>query len=468
MKKIKILTIVLAIILLSMIGFFGIYTHVQNRMENQVKDYSYAMDIKGARSIVLTVGEDIETIIKDAEGNEVEDADSLTDEELTEKGYIKEEQPVNKEEDKNSDNYKKTKEIIENRLNQLGVDNYIIKLNEESGEIILETTENDQINDVLNVITTTGKIEITDSNTNEVLFNNDDITSATVTSNQEEEGTTIYLQLELTEEGSKKLEEIQNEENTNIETDNTTDNTTQNNTTQETEENEETNQNSTEKTGKVSFDGQDVNEVSFSEQTNTKRLRIPIGNQTTNTTTLNNNANEASYIAFMVNTKKIPLHYELVGNQYILSEITENQMQIAGYIALGIIAIGIIILIVKYKLSGLLAAISYVGFIASFILTIKYTNVILSIEGLLAIAMILILNYVLVTYLLKKSYKMETYKEFFIKISPIIILSIVFCFTNWAPISSFAMVSFWGILLIAIYNAIITSNLIKIKEGKEK
>ena len=362
----------------------------------------------------------------------------------------------------------KTKEIIENRLNQLGVDNYIIKLNEESGEIILETTENDQINDVLNVITTTGKIEITDSNTNEVLFNNDDITSATVTSNQEEEGTTIYLQLELTEEGSKKLEEIQNEENTNIETDNTTDNTTQNNTTQETEENEETNQNSTEKTGKVSFDGQDVNEVSFSEQTNTKRLRIPIGNQTTNTTTLNNNANEASYIAFMVNTKKIPLHYELVGNQYILSEITENQMQIAGYIALGIIAIGIIILIVKYKLSGLLAAISYVGFIASFILTIKYTNVILSIEGLLAIAMILILNYVLVTYLLKKSYKMETYKEFFIKISPIIILSIVFCFTNWAPISSFAMVSFWGILLIAIYNAIITSNLIKIKEGKEK
>ena len=129
--------------------------------------------------------------------------------------------------------------------------------------------------------------------------------------------------------------------------------------------------------------------------------------------------------------------------------------------------IGMIILIIKYKLSGLLTAISYIGFIAAFMLTIRYTNVILSLEGILSIAMILLLNYYLVMKLLKKSYRMDTYKEFFIKILPIIILTIVFCFVNWAPISSFAMVAFWGILLMAIYNIIITSNLIKIKEGKE-
>ena len=160
--------------------------------------------------------------------------------------------------------------------------------------------------------------------------------------------------------------------------------------------------------------------------------------------------------------------YEVTGNQYILSDITNNELQIAMYIALGIIALGIVILIFKYKLSGLLAAISYIGFIAGFGLVIRYTNVILSIEGFLAIGIVLILSYLLIINLLKKSYKMETYKEFLIKILPIIVLSIVFCFVNWVPMSSFGMILFWGIILLAIYNMLITSNLIKIKEGKDK
>ena len=51
MRKIKILTITLIIVLITMVAFFGVYTHVQNRMENQVKDYSYAMDIDGSRKM---------------------------------------------------------------------------------------------------------------------------------------------------------------------------------------------------------------------------------------------------------------------------------------------------------------------------------------------------------------------------------------------------------------------------------
>ena len=38
MKKVKIITITLAIILITMIAFFGIYVPVQNRMENKVRD----------------------------------------------------------------------------------------------------------------------------------------------------------------------------------------------------------------------------------------------------------------------------------------------------------------------------------------------------------------------------------------------------------------------------------------------
>ena len=55
MKKIKIITIILTIIAITMIAFFGVYTQVQNRMENQLKENLYAMDLKGSRNIRLKV-----------------------------------------------------------------------------------------------------------------------------------------------------------------------------------------------------------------------------------------------------------------------------------------------------------------------------------------------------------------------------------------------------------------------------
>ena len=61
---------------------------------------------------------------------------------------------------------------------------------------------------------------------------------------------------------------------------------------------------------------------------------------------------------------------------------------------------------------------------------------------------------------------LNTYKEFFIKLIPIIIISIVFCFASWTNLSSFGMIMFWGLVLIAIYNVLITKTLLKLKESK--
>ena len=57
----------------------------------------------------------------------------------------------------------------------------------------------------------------------------------------------------------------------------------------------------------------------------------------------------------------------------------------------------------------------------------------------------------------------ETYKKFFSRIIPVCILAIVFCFIKWTPINSFGMITFWGIVIIAIYNATITNLLFRIK-----
>lgn len=90
-------------------------------------------------------------------------------------------------------------------------------------------------------------------------------------------------------------------------------------------------------------------------------------------------------------------------------------------------------------------------------------------EGLFGLVVAGILNYILVSKLLAKDKeRKEIYKDFFIKIIPIIIMVITFCFISWTPISSFGMVMFWGIVLIALYNIAVTNSLLKIETRKEK
>ena len=215
MKKVKIITIILAIVLITMVAFWGIYVPVQNRMENKVKDYAYAMDLKGDRTVKLSISTETTTVIKDADGKEVEDADDLTDEQLTEKGYKKEEIANNSDEVKTVENYMKTKNVIEKRLKKVGVDNYTIKVDDKTGDIIIELPENDNTDTVISNLTTVGKFEIVDTETKEVLMNNQDIKKATVmygsdTTQTGGYATTVCLDIEFTKEGTKKLEDISN------------------------------------------------------------------------------------------------------------------------------------------------------------------------------------------------------------------------------------------------------------------
>ena len=145
MKKVKILTITLAIILITAIAFGGIYVQKQNRMENIIKDYEYAMDLKGTRTIRLQPKKE------EGEAEEV-----------------------------NAEDCKKTKEIIEKRFEKTKLNNYTIKVNEQTGEIVVEIPENETTNSIVGQIATTGKFEIQDSETGEVLMNNSDIKLANV------------------------------------------------------------------------------------------------------------------------------------------------------------------------------------------------------------------------------------------------------------------------------------------------
>ena len=47
-----------------------------------------------------------------------------------------------------------------------------------------------------------------------------------------------------------------------------------------------------------------------------------------------------------------------------------------------------------------------------------------------------------------------------IKLLPAFIISIVFTLTKWTYLSSFGMIMFWGIILIVVYNILVTRNIV--------
>ncbi len=479
MKKVKTLTIVLIIVLLTAIAVLGIYIPKQNRMENIVKDYTYSMDLKGGRVIALKADASNKTIIKDKDGKEIADAESLSEEELNEKGYVKEEVPYNSSEVLNENNYKKSKEIIEKRLQNLGLQNYEIRLNEQNGDIMVKIPEDSATDEIVSNLGTTGKFEIVDSQTNEVLMDNGDIEKANVMygSNPDSAGTMVYLNIEFDKEGTKKLEEIsgkyKNEEDTSNTTneENTTDNTNTENNTEEIK-----------KEIAMKIDDETIMTTDFDEPLKTGKLQLSVGNNATDEKTLNGYIAQATSMSTVLDSGNMPIKYIIEENKYILSDITKDNINTVFYVIAGIVTIALIVLIVRYKTQGLLGAISYIGLASLLSIILRYTNVVISIEGIIGIILVLILNYIFVNKLLAKINRKElnkervnqnlkqTYKEFFMLIIPICIATITFCFINYEPISSFGMVMFWGIVLIAIYNILITNLLIKckIKEANKK
>ena len=447
MKTIKIITIILLIVLISMIGFFGIYKQNKNQMSNIVKDYTYAMDINGARTLKLTLNSE--------NGDDV----------------------------KTAENYETAKTIIEKRLKKLDVQEYKIGVNEETGEITVQIPENTQTDEIVSNLTTVGKFEIIDSETNDVLLDNSSIKSSKVLYNTTQSGTSVYLEISFDKNGKNKLEEISKTyvksennttENTTSEDTNSTDekenNTEEANTTSE-------NSTSTEKKITMKIDDDEIMSTSFDEAITTGKIQLSVGQASTDSSTVQGYVKQAQNVATVLDSGKLPVKYDVEKNQYVLSNISKQDL-IYVAIAMAVVAIiGIIVLIVKYKTNGLLAGISYIGLSALYLIAIRYTNVTISIDSIFAIGIILILNYIFTNMLLSNIRKMndskvenavgksvsETYKKFFMRIIPICVVVITFCFANWIPMNSFGMTAFWGIAIIAIYNAIIKNGLLRIK-----
>ncbi len=494
-KKLKIITGILAILVICLVSFVGVYKQNMNQMQNQVKGYHLTKDLKGYRELVFEVSDATEVL--DSEGNIVGNTDNYSDETIASYSYQKTENKINGEENLNLENYQKAKKIIETRLKSLGVEDYNIGLDTQNGTIYLQIPEDNTTDHTVSNILQVGNFEIRDSeDSSKVYITNDEIKNVAALYNTTTTGTTVYLEIEFNETGRNILKEISGGEYATQEESsetNTTDNSTQTENTVETEnavEAEATTENQTEESSStegeenstsetteedtqkeitLAIDDNDMITTSFDTAIEDGIIDLSMGQETTDAESITDTLQSTSTIALLVNSGKMPLTYKISQNSYINTDISQDMVQKVIYVIAILVIIAVLFLIVKYRLRGLIAGLAYIGFIALDLLLIRYTNVSISLESLVAAIIILMINYIITMQLLKinekdseqrKTEQAEQFKSMILRLVPIFIISIIFAFVSWTKIYTFGMFMFWGVLLSVIYNYIVTKNML--------
>lgn len=431
----KILTVII-IILLSLISFVGIYVQDKNAMKNIVPEYELGMDLYGSRNIVIKVDNSTETKTYDAEGNLVTDTENT--ENTTEV-----EEPVNAPEVLTSENYQNVKDILMQRLEYMNVSNYFIRLDEATGDINIEIPENSVTDYIAQYTITKGEFAIIDSETAEVLVTNQDLKETTVQYGATTSGTTVYLNIQFNDEGTEKLKNISN---TYIKS-------------------EDAEGNDTTKKVKLTLDGESIIETYFEEEIPNGLIQLSIGTST-DTAQLQTYLQQASNIAIFLNTEAMPITYTMEVNRFVYSDITKDTIETIVTILVIVAALMAIYMVIRFRKNGIMGVITNIGFVAILLLALRLGNVILTLNGIFAIIVAAVIEY-LITMMILKEYNKNVDEEIInmnlkallkkitISIIPLVIMAITFALMTWEEIFSIGMVLFWAILIIVIYNLII-------------
>ena len=479
-KKLNIVLVVLVIILISIISFVGVYRVEKNQMVNVIPSYKLGTSISGYRKVTLEVqeaSEDTNTETVTPEGE-----NTISENELLENG-TEEENTDETSNVNNAENYKKSAEIFKNRLKSLKVEDYNVNLDESTGKIEISLPENEQTDIILSDLASVGKFEITDTNTGEVLLTNSDVKNVSVETYSQYGYTVPYMNINFKLSGASKLKDISVEYNENavIET-NTTENEIVNDITEEYPENAPSNNtdesseesNTVAKTIDIKVDDTTMLSTGFSEVIDNGSLQLTM-QAATDEDALKESLYGSYNVAAIIENDPLPVEYEITENIYVQAPIQLSNIYAIVYVLIAIAVVLSIILIVKFKMRGLLMTILSVGYIAILLLAIRYTNVILSLDGILSIGLAYIINYGF-NYMLLKNIKnkdlrrdekiakyIKCMKKYAFILIPVFIVALICCFVNWDAIYSFGMVMFWAILISMLYNLTVTNLLIRNK-----
>lgn len=467
---------ILVVILVSIIAFFGIYQKENGVWKKVIPDYQYGMDIKGARELIYTPSENEEEkyVYVDEAGNikgevwkdgsavteEDQAQEETTDTEETEQEevpYAKETRTIkeNPDDTLTKENFEQAKKMIQKRLKEQGLNEYHIRIDDVTGKLEIENANKDEeIELIEQLISNSGKLKIVDHQNGVVLMDNSDIKNVSVVFSNDETYST-YLQIQFNKEGTQKLKDISNQY---VEIKNETENT---------EKTEDEEQETEKKYVSIVFDDTTMMTTYFGEEMAGGVLQISVGQARTDYEEFRKDYDSAKTIADILNSGVLPVTYELETDNFVKSEITDsiqNTMKIVAII--GIIIISLIYLM-KFKKDGVIGAILNIGYLAILSLILKYTNVEITVNSMITVAIMVIFNVIFIGMILKElqtkpinlAYQKAS-KMFYLSLIPVIVLALVFTLTKYYAINSIGMVAFWGIILNVLYNLIFTKTVL--------
>lgn len=441
-KTLKLLgkiSVVVIILLLSLISFAGIYVKDKNAMKNVIPEYKLGTDLYGARNILVKVDDSTTTKKYDSNGNLVENS---SDKDENNENITEVEEKVNSDELRTAENYETVKNIIEARLKYMNVEDYLLRFDESTGNISLEVPENSSTDYIAQYTITKGEFKIVDNDTSEVLLSNADLKEAKVQYSTSTSGTTVYLTIEFNKDAVEKLKNISNTYISSTDAEGKT----------------------TTKKVKMTLDDSTIISTYFQEEISTGIIQLSMGTST-NTSEIQSNIQSASNMAVLLNTEPMPLTYTMETNRFVYSDITAETLKIV-IVGLCIIAlIMAICMVIKFKKNGLMGVIADIGFTAVLLLAIRYGNVEISLAGIFAIAIAVIVEYI-VTGLILNEYSKKCEKEILIKnikhlmgriaicLVPFVVMAVTFALISWEEIASIGMILFWAIIIMIIYNTL--------------
>lgn len=406
-KVITIITVILLVLIISLASFVGIYKKDEYKVSNIVPEYTLGMEFTDSRVINFEVNKE-----------------------------------ENSEEILTAENYQKTKTIIKNRLKNLGVDQYNVVLDETTGNIQVRVPENEDTDIVIYNLLQSGTFELKDSETEEVLIDTNAVKDVEVVYSQGETETAIFLQIKFNKDVKQKLEEISN-----IYTE----------TVEETAEESETEETTETKSLELYLNGELVTEINPKESIMNNMLYIGIG-AGSDSVTLEQYEVVAKETATILNSGVLPIIYTETDNVEA-SNITTEQIKIGMYVALGFVALMVIIFIIRLRAKGLIASILQIGYIALLLLVLRYTNVKITIEGICGIALASLINFVYIYKAFKNidlNFVKDITAKFALKLIPVYVIAIILSFNSIANVYSLGMTLVWGIIVMYLYNLTLT------------
>ena len=444
MKKnsaLKMTILIISIILISLISFIGIYRLQGGMIKNIMPDYLVSKELNGTRLITFVVDDSTKEVATNTSEESAEGSSDETTNESTDENT--EQVPVNSKDVLTEENYELAKNIMQKRLNQFNMINYDLRVDKATGTIALEVPENSGIDDILAYLLSQGNFQIIDTDTEEILLDNSNIEEAKTMYYTDTTGTTVYLNIVFNEEGKQKLEEISK---TYVET---------------TDEEG----NSTTKTVTIKLDDETITTTYFGQTMSTGELPLTIGTTTTDSNTLKNYFVQSGEIAIVLNNGINPIIYDIGTNEYVAPIITQDILNKIIIAAVIILALMVVYLIIRYRTLGIISALSMIGYIALYLIVVRFTDTIISLEAMAAIGIGIILEFIFVQAIAKRlredvanadgAIKKELIKNISVQI-PIYIMSIVFVFAEWETIKSFGIALFWGLIISLIYNFVFT------------